>query len=784
MQTFPVATKYDEVKKKWTKVPRIPKGENWQTYKASPEQFAKAKNLGVVIPEGCVVIDLDTYKGASREVVEKGLGCSLEWDDALLQRTLSDGQHYCFVLPDGVVISQGTNVAGITGLDTRCAGKGWICTGEGYADHTIFGVVESLRDGDFPMLPKEAIDALNGSYVVEGGIVDDFDFSLDQALAEQPLDGITLEDAKLYVDKLPKGDLEDHDHWLKPGFALHHQFKGSDEALNIWIEWSSGSTHFDEHECRDRWFTFAKRDGINKPTRFDYIIFRAGGKIAITDEKTKGLRERIAECDNKTMMQELIKEVATVKFDDINALLIKKDIAVAFKKVTDTNVTVSQVEKMIKKSRPFEKRKGDFADDYVFLTATGEYMARDNKTLMGPRAFDVAMGRETPLDGEGNETPATAYVRDKIEVAHMGMYAPHIYKTGSDLFPYQNVMYFNTYMPTNLGRVKQGTTDIVQRVKCHVAHILTDVWEQSIFIDYLAHNVQNPGDKKQWAILIQGVEGDGKSFFAEMMKWVMGHQNSKSVGAESLEEKFTPWAEGSGLVFVEEIKLDNIKKHEVLNKMKPYITNPVVSVRRMRTDVYEAINTTNYIIFTNFQDALPINDNDRRYAIMFSQWQDRKQLEKWMIENENYYANLYKDMRANAGEILDWLMTHKISDEFKNMSRAPLTEAKSRMVDMSRSDAAMLVEDAIATYECWDINNDVVNITKLTKLATDCFAEDQQAAKEFPKTSRLRNVMLELGYHSIGRYKDKDRRNQAIYAKDTTAKPIDFAQEDEDFVPF
>lgn len=784
MQTFPVTTRFNEAKNKWEKIPAIPRGESWQDYKASPQEFAKVKNVGVVIPDGCVLVDLDTYKGVTRESVNAGLGCELDWDAAFIQSTLSGGGHYAFSLPEGVTVPQGSDLIGIKGLDTRCAGKGWICTGEGYTDQTIFGLIETLSDEPLPPLPQVAIDALNGG---SGAVVpqdDNFDFSLDEALASQKLDGVVLEDAQLYVDKLPKNDLETHDHWLKPGMALHHQFDASDEALSIWIEWSKGSSFFDESECRTRWVSFGNRENIKKPTRFDYIIARAGGKIAIVDEKTKGLRDRILECSDKSEMQQIIKEVSDIKFDPINDLLIKKELVATFKRVTETPVTIAQIDKMIKTSRTREKRAGDYSDDYVFLTATGEYMSRANKTVMGPRAFDVAMGRVTPTDGDGNDVPATIYVRDKIQVAHMGMYAPHIHKTGNDIFTYDNVDYVNTYVPTALGRVKQGTTDIVQRVKQHVAHIISDVREQDIFIDYLAHNTQRPGDKKQWAILLQGVEGDGKSFFAEMMKYVMGNKNSISVGAEALEEKYTPWAEGSSLVFVEEIKLDNIKKHEVFNKMKPYITNPVVSVRRMRTDTYEAINTTNYIIFTNFKDALPINDNDRRYAIMFSRWQSKAQLEKWMAENENHYANLYKDMRENAGEILDWLLTHKISDEFKGMSRAPETDAKKLMVEMSRSDAAMVVEDAIVANECWDINNEVVNITKLSKIATDCFAEDQYAAKEFPKTSRLRNVMLELGYHSIGRYKDKDRRNNSLYAKDPTVKPIDYSQEHDDFVPF
>lgn len=760
-----------------TKAPAVPKGTDWRDYSGE----VRTPLIGVAVPEGIVVIDLDTYKGVTREDIEDALNCVLPWNDAFAQGTLNGGEHYAFEVPVGSNIINGANVLGVSGFDTRSAGKGYIATGEGYTDHTLYGIIEALHtDGYFPILPGKALDFLKIEHTPKTGVYGTDDFM--SMVCAQPLE---LQDGEvdMYLKKLNKNHAAG-DNWLKVMMAIYHQFNGSElgyEKADTFSKLNMDS--YDVNENRKRWESFGKNKHPN-PVTFASVIEMAGGKVVVVEEKTKDLRERIIKCENKTQLQELIREVGSIKFDDISAHLVKKDLSTAFKKITDTTVTLAQVDKMIKKNKPFERRKGDFINDYVFLTLTGEYMARDNKTVMGPRAFDVAMGRETPLDDDGNEIPATVFVRDKIEVAHTGMYAPQASKTGNDLFLHQNVRYFNTYMPTNLERVAQGTTDIVTRVKNHISHILADEREQDIFTNYLAHNVQNPGEKKHWAILIQGVEGDGKSFFAEMMKWVMGHQNSKSVGAESLEEKFTPWAEGSSLVFIEEIKLDNIQKHDVLNKMKPYITNPMVSVRRMRTDVYEAINTTNYVIFTNYQDALPLNDNDRRYAIMFSRWQDRGMLEKWMVENENYYSNLYNDMRENAGEILDWLMDYKISDSFKNMTRAPATDAKRRMVDMSRSDVALLIEDLIVTYECWDINDEIVNITKLTRMATDCFAEDRYAVKEFPKTSRLRNVMLELGYHSIGIYKDKNRQNQRYYSKDPTVNLKSLIDEGGDFIPF
>ena len=758
------------------KAPAVPAGTDWADYTGKVDSAM----WGIAVPDHVLIVDLDTYKGATRELAEAAIGCALPWDEALLQDTVNGGQHYAFFVPCNTSLKNLTNALGMKGLDTRSAGKGYIATGEGYTDMTLFGVEAALSNPDLlPELPAEAISVFSDSAVV--AIDGDDSTDLDILVASRPLE-ISTEEVDLYLSKLTPEQAEDSDTWFTVMAGLKHQFAGSAEGWERFDTFSKMSpSNYNQRENKKRWDSIG---GKTNPITFASVIKLAGGQVAISLERAEGLAERVAACEDMETFNGIVQELSKSTMGDMEMLMVKKHMVHAFKRINgDISITLPQLDKLIRgqSAKAKAKHSGSYADDFVFLTCTGEYMNRTNKTRMGPRSFDVAMGRETPPDHDGNDVAATTYVRDKIEVVHDGMYAPHL-SGNDDIFEYCGVRYANTYIPNDLERVPHGSTDIVQRVLNHIDHLLADKKEQRIFLNYLAHNVQHPGKKIYWAILLQGVEGDGKSFFAEMMKHVMGHQNAKSIGADSLDEKFTPWAEGSCLTFVEEVKLNNIQKHEVINKIKPYITNPVVNVRRMRTDVYEAINTTNYIMFTNFPDALPLNDNDRRYCIMFSRWQDKRALQKWMAENENYYSELYADMRNNAGEILDFLLTHKIDDEFMGMLRAPESDAKRKMIEASRSDAADLVEDFIAEFECHDINNEVVNITKLSRLV-DTISEDHRV-KDFPKTSRLRNVMLELGYHSIGRYKDENRKHQAIYAKDSTAKASDFKEQDPDYVPF
>ena len=297
-----------------------------------------------------------------------------------------------------------------------------------------------------------------------------------------------------------------------------------------------------------------------------------------------------------------------------------------------------------------------------------------------------------------------------------------------------------------------------------MAHILPDKVEQDIFINYLAHNVQFPGKKLYWAIILQGVEGDGKSFFSEMMQSILGIHNVRSMSALTLESNFSGWAVGQCMSFIEELKLDSLRKFDVLNNLKPYITNQSIEVTLKGRDPIVSLNTTNYVALTNYKDAIPVSDNDRRYCVLFSQWQHKEQLNAFKSNNKTYYKDLYDDMRENTGELLNWLQSHEISKEFLSYIVAPETTAKIEMMHATKSEGQLSLEDALVEFDCDDINDKVINVTRLKELVEVEWSRSKQ--QEFPVKRALKNILINMGFSNVGRYKNSQRQNQTFYAKD------------------
>jgi hypothetical protein len=168
-----------------------------------------------------VILDLDVYKGATREAVNQLLGCALPWDAALIQNTISGGQHYAF----GVewTVRQGDSL-GVPGFDTRVAGKGFICTGTGYTP-VGFGPLALAYPGSLPRLPDAARAVLELVKAAPRTPTEHSAPEVEQIIA-----------ALRHIN--PGGTRKD---WLVVGLALRNAFKDDEvTGLDVFDRWSSG----------------------------------------------------------------------------------------------------------------------------------------------------------------------------------------------------------------------------------------------------------------------------------------------------------------------------------------------------------------------------------------------------------------------------------------------------------------------------------------------------------------------------------------------------------------
>lgn len=738
MIIFPVS-----VYQKNGKFVKKPKVKSWQKYESSQQEIEESINLGVSPVDGLVVFDVDTYKGITTKDIDEKLGVQLDWELAFLQKTPSGGEHYVF--STNRPIKQGTDLLGLEGFDSRCSGKGWITIGEGYSatKEQAIEVLSGVDEFSVGYLPEEVIDKLSSDTQQSEEFSDD----LTAVLANTPID--LDHPVEYYIDELT------NDHasldWLTVGMAIYHQTEGSEYGWKLFDEFSKKAPDQYDHDMnRRRWDSFSN-DNNSNPVTFASVIKLVGKKEVNCKNVVKKLERAIGTSSTVSDIEKGLISLKGEKLDDFTKELLVKTLQEKYEEKTGIPLSRPVAKNMVKKLDD-NGNDGSYLSDYVFLSSNSRFLHRKRQTPMDCLAFNMNHSHMTPLDGDGNPQSASNYAIGRIETVDRQMYWPPAYNE-EGVFESHGIKYLNTYKPSAL-IPDIGDGSVVERVKNHIAHLLADPFEKSLVVDFLAHNVQKPGVKIPWAIVLQGVEGDGKSFFRVMMGLIMG-ENGENIGEVSttdLSTNFQSWAEGNCLTFMEEIKITGADKYKVLNDLKPYITNPKITVTRKGVDPVQVHNTANYFCLTNFKDAIPIGDNDRRYCVLFSQWQSKEKLQEFNKKNPDYYPDIYKAIKSKPEQILYWLLNHKISEEFLSYHRAPETSAKSTMIESSKSIGTIELENALEDNPQVILENGSINVTLLQKIVTEERANPFGSKyQDFPKTSELNACLANKGYTRKGR---------------------------------
>ena len=111
----------------------------------------------------------------------------------------------------------------------------------------------------------------------------------------------------------------------------------------------------------------------------------------------------------------------------------------------------------------------------------------------------------------------------------------------------------------------------------HLAYILdNDTVAIEHVLNFLAHLVQRPQERIGHALLITSeAKGIGKSTLGNVVRRLVGEQNSRVVQTKDLKSSFDGWLMGKLVVQVDEVYEGG--NWDLANKLKPLITEPTVS---------------------------------------------------------------------------------------------------------------------------------------------------------------------------------------------------------------
>lgn len=196
----------------------------------------------------------------------------------------------------------------------------------------------------------------------------------------------------------------------------------------------------------------------------------------------------------------------------------------------------------------------------------------------------------------------------------------------------------------------------------HLTKLLPDVHDQRILLSYMAAVVQHKGIKFQWAPLLQGVEGNGKSLFTYCLAACIGNEYTHYPKASQIAKQFNGWMHGKIFIGVEDIYVTDSQR-EVLEELKPMITGSRIEVERKGVDQQTMDVCCNFMLNSNHKDGIRKTRNDRRFAPFYTAQQEASDLHRDGMAG-GYFQRLYAWLRADGyAHVHEFLATYKIPDE-------------------------------------------------------------------------------------------------------------------------
>ena len=670
---------------------------------------------------------------------------------------------------------------------------------EGYEDHAWS---KAYVGEPFPV--DESWGEKSG---VETGSDDD-DFMLD--IVYEPLD-VTDAEVDKALDMLPAEDL-DYDDWLMVGLALFHQYRGDtgDAGFGRWLAWSKKSSKHNPKFMRTKWKSGGGRD---RPVTMASVFARIGGlgvvrealgesgegeilpavsddgqrkgALALVDKFSEAAQKIETLEDYERLKQGLLRVPERRLGPDYRGMiaeevytawgkgagLTKSDIKKAFmpeKGSRKGDVNGVEVESgPLSEADCWSEDRPEWLRGWVFDEADAEFVNVASGQPIKREAFRMKFDRMPECEEYEVDAIGLASRVFPIPTVAGRMYWPgngrifQMERTG--------LTYLNSWLDNGgVESAPEGSFEIGddsmegQAAAVFLQHLemtVRDERERALMLDWMAWVYNNPGSRVRWALLLWGIEGNGKSYFHRVLTRLMG-RDSRTVAASTIEERFTDWAEGCRLIGIEEIRVSGTNKWRTLDKMKPFISNDEIQVEGKGKAAKVVPNFASYMLFTNHADAIPVTDGDRRYFVVFTRHRTKQELLDQHGGEEGvgrYFQTLFDVSMAGIGGIGRLLASHQYSGEFDPHGRAPDSSGKAEMQALHVSEDDEALADALERYRGPFINDKIID---LTMLQDEC---EFNSEIDLPQTKALSHKLVELGYTKGTRIRARKKQRRFWY---------------------
>ena len=529
--------------------------------------------------------------------------------------------------------------------------------------------------------------------------------------------------------------------WLELAAALRHQFTGAaaEEAYTVFDTWSAKGTKYGgQKDTKAKWLSLKPNPSNRVPVTIRSLLLRATQagwcNGFVKDRVFQGVVRWMLDTErtaSQLLSEGLGRILAAPLLSQAEEESLLHQIADQCRKRFNMKVGLSALRKdmadlrlrMRESSANKKKQKVPaWAKGLCYVGSVNRFYRQSTRERFDPAALNIYYSRkllptEEELKDQGASANPNKPTITPVEFLMNSVQIPTVYdyvydpRFPKDTFLHQEGKPFvNLYVPNH---PEADPSQAAYAGKMFLQHLKLLVLEEEyrrVVVDYLAHVVQFPGKKIRWAVLLQGVEGCGKTFLAKAMDAVLGKGHVRNVDASALNSQWNDWAYGAQMVVLEEVRVVGHSRHDVMNVLKPLISNDYININQRHRDSRQTDNTVNYLLFTNHHDSIVVTNGDRRYYVLKSGMQTKEDLK---VFTEDYFTDLFNMLGTHAAGLRSFFETWQISDDFLASGHAPRTKYLYELLQDTANEATQAIREAIEENPNALVGHDLVSIQAL-----------------------------------------------------------------------
>lgn len=311
-----------------------------------------------------------------------------------------------------------------------------------------------------------------------------------------------------------------------------------------------------------------------------------------------------------------------------------------------------------------------------------------------------------------------------------------VFRPYSELSPKLTDNNYNLFSGFKAKRIDNVSMDVINPVLKHIESVWAGdnkEWYHWI-LSYFSWILKYPHIKTQKVLTLSSDQGAGKNIITDWIEeYIIGLRHAVTIaGTEKLTQRFNSVIESKLLITCNEV--DTAENYKAaFNKLKTLITEKRQAIERKGCDIDYVNDCCNYVILSNNDFCVYLEESDRRYAI--------PDVSNKYSGDYAYFKNLSKHLTDDTANHLYTYLLNYDGLDVRDKNTIPVSKAKESIIELSLPASKSFIKNMLSGE--YNIHDEIIKYNAIRDTYSHVEYIKDKHDKDFIKKDDLYKLFVE-----------------------------------------